>query len=1086
MKLFIFVLLVVSLFIAPFFVSAECAKVGTTVIFINGIFGDKEYAEKDKKGLEYEYGVRGLDNNTTFVLGYNTSHGRGVSDLVEAGVQMYKGGYLDNDLTDILRQVYTDLKTQKIILVGHSQGTFYTNAAYDYLVGHGVDKSAIAIYNVATPADKVSGDGKYLTSSTDKIIDSIARKLATLASAKKPLVANIDIKIPDNPEIDYASGHSFSQAYLGLVPDEIIGGIDQELSALTVNSDKKECFTQPKLDTMYRVFYLGYEFIDNVGEYSQYVQGQIVDIGNVIVQGIYNFGRDFMSNLAQAIGKGTASVSSFLNNNNQNSNPPFTPILSPDLVVTPVQPPIIEEITPPIEPLSYQDQLDDIQEKLDIIKQQVQELIDQQNQTVNDEQEKLEENIEENKDKEPSTKKPEAIHTDYPKILISEVQISPISQRFIELYNPNSTSISLTGWYLQRKDSNDSLWGTLVSSTNFEDKTIPSNGYFLISREIGGSDIFSNITLANDSSLVLKNPNEEISDKLGFGNSIDPEIASTINPVIGQSIGRKIVTDGVEQDTDNNLTDFEASTPTPKAQNVKYVAPPIATLASIAITTPAKKIVYNIGDVLDITGLVVTGTYSDSTTRVETVTSANITGFNSTTAIASQALIITIGDKTVTYAISINTVIDITSPNITTYTISNQVFSPNGDGIKDITSIDLSFSEDVIVDLDIINSAGIKVRDIYNPNYEVKNPDAKIWDGKDNAGILVSEGVYTVKIVITDIAGNSITNIGKKIAVDNFVPSSENFTITPTCLFSSPDVSNELGNVWSVVGMCGCSSPAWSDEIKGYGINMKICGWDSSTNQICNNIEFYGHGYNKIYTYPKIYIINGVCSLNPSLPDPVPSSDTLVISSNYVVSIPQKGVATIINIPYAVTKAELLANLSKNQAGQTWDSSAISEPPVTGDVLVVLAEDGISKAVYTISVPNSNKFTITPDCVFSSPDVSDAHGNVWSVVSMCGCSSPGWSDNTRSSGHDMKICGWGNTDVNQTCYDVAFYGHGYSKIYTYQTIYIINGICSLLPSIAPIDNPIISGIRPPVIGGNTGKRGHRKFRIYCNCFLVTK
>jgi len=1074
MKFSILILLVAALLIVPIFSLAECNKIGTTVIFVNGIFGELKFAQADAKSLAIEYALRGKGRDISFINGYNASHAEGVADLVEAAVQMYLGGFLDHDLTDILRQIHADLKTQRVLLVGHSQGTFYTNAAYDYLIGHGVDKGSIAVYNVATPANKVAGDGNYLTSSSDKIIDSIARKLATVAVAKKPLPANIDIKIPDNPEIDYSNGHSFSNAYLGLVPDKIISGIDNDLNSLTANSDKNECFIQPELGTMYRVFDLGYQIVDSVGEYSQYavttptITEPMQKFGDVVFNGIYNFGngiysfgRGIFSNVASAIGQGTAGISSFIKLNS-NSNLPTGPIISPELTVEPFQPIIPEEIIPPVETLSYQDQLDDIEERLDIIRQQVQTLIDQQNQQEDD-------NDNDNKNQEKNSKDSSAgsgtTRVNYPKILISEVQISPIGQRFIELYNPNSTSVSLIDWYLQRKDNNDSSWGSLVSATNFEGKTIQANGYFLISREIGGSNIFSNITLTNDNSLALKNPNGEISDKLGFGLAIDSETTPTINPAINLSIGRKLSAGGAEQDLDNNLADFEANTPTPGAHNIKYIEPPAATLSSIAITTPAGKIIYNVGEVLDITGLVVTGTYSDASTRVETVTATNITGFDSTIAIANQILTVTIGGKTTNYSISVNNIFDATPPSITSHTISNQVFSPNGDTIEDTTSIDLAFSEDVKVDFDIINSSDVKVKDIYD-SVKVKNPDAKIWDGKDNAGILVAEGVYTIKIVITDMADNSVTDISKKIAVDNFIPSSTNFTITPTCVFSSPDVSDSFGNSWGVVGMCSCGSPAWSDEIKGYGIEMKTnCGWNSSTNQVCNDVSFHRNGDAKIWTYQTIYIINGICSLNPTLPDPVPSSDIQVNSSVYVVSIPIKGSATVINVPFAVSKADLLANLTKNQAGQTWDDSLISNPPMNGDKLIVIAEDGISKATYTISVPSSSNFTITPTCVFSSPDVSGAYGNSWSSVGMCGCLSPNWSNTIRDSGHDMKICGW-NASTNQTCYDVSFGRNGDSKRWAYQTIYIINGVCTLTPSNTPIDMPVISGIRPPFISAS--------------------
>ncbi|MDR3519815.1 MAG: peptidoglycan-binding protein [Candidatus Pacebacteria bacterium] len=77
------------------------------------------------------------------------------------------------------------------------------------------------------------------------------------------------------------------------------------------------------------------------------------------------------------------------------------------------------------------------------------------------------------------------------------------------------------------------------------------------------------------------------------------------------------------------------------------------TLSSIAITTGATKLTYNVGDTLDITGLVVTGTYSDSSTQVEPITTANISGFNSSAPATGQVLTITVNGKTTTYTINI-------------------------------------------------------------------------------------------------------------------------------------------------------------------------------------------------------------------------------------------------------------------------------------------------------------------------------------------------------------------------------------------------------------------------------------------------
>ena len=49
----------------------------------------------------------------------------------------------------------------------------------------------------------------------------------------------------------------------------------------------------------------------------------------------------------------------------------------------------------------------------------------------------------------------------------------------------------------------------------------------------------------------------------------------------------------------------------------------------------------------------VTGTYSDTTTHVETITTDNVTGFNSAAVVASQTLTVTVGGQTTTYTVPI-------------------------------------------------------------------------------------------------------------------------------------------------------------------------------------------------------------------------------------------------------------------------------------------------------------------------------------------------------------------------------------------------------------------------------------------------
>jgi hypothetical protein len=86
--------------------------------------------------------------------------------------------------------------------------------------------------------------------------------------------------------------------------------------------------------------------------------------------------------------------------------------------------------------------------------------------------------------------------------------------------------------------------------------------------------------------------------------------------------------------------------------NIRNIEEPVV-LSSIEITNPATKLLYKVGDSLDITGLEVTGTYSDSSTQVETLTTANITGFDSSAVADDQVLTVTVGGETTTYTIDI-------------------------------------------------------------------------------------------------------------------------------------------------------------------------------------------------------------------------------------------------------------------------------------------------------------------------------------------------------------------------------------------------------------------------------------------------
>ncbi len=110
---------------------------------------------------------------------------------------------------------------------------------------------------------------------------------------------------------------------------------------------------------------------------------------------------------------------------------------------------------------------------------------------------------------------PSLVHA---QILFNEVTLVPTEERFIELYNSGDADVDLTGWYIQRKTATGSTFGSLVSSTKFENTTISAYGYFLIARSaFSDADIvLDTLSLTESNTLHLKNPEREIVDQVAW------------------------------------------------------------------------------------------------------------------------------------------------------------------------------------------------------------------------------------------------------------------------------------------------------------------------------------------------------------------------------------------------------------------------------------------------------------------------------------------------------------------------------------------------------------------------------------------
>ncbi len=115
--------------------------------------------------------------------------------------------------------------------------------------------------------------------------------------------------------------------------------------------------------------------------------------------------------------------------------------------------------------------------------------------------------------------------------------------------------------------------------------------------------------------------------------------------------------------------------------------------------------------------------------------------------------------------------VDNTAPVVTVvpeYTI----FSPDGDGSRDILKIAQTGSLEARWTGEILDQAGRVLRTV---NWSDSSPADFIWDGRDENGHLIQDGTFSYRIFSTDLAGNStlftfndlrIDTVPKQIAID--------------------------------------------------------------------------------------------------------------------------------------------------------------------------------------------------------------------------------------------------------------------------------------------------------------------------------
>jgi hypothetical protein len=146
--------------------------------------------------------------------------------------------------------------------------------------------------------------------------------------------------------------------------------------------------------------------------------------------------------------------------------------------------------------------------------------------------------------------------------------------------------------------------------------------------------------------------------------------------------------------------------------------------------------------------------------------------------------------------LGMSTAVAYDSPTLVTYTITNTTIEPPQTTSIDVafsTSIDVAFSESVSATIEIENASGDLVNELYSsPN--VKNPNAKTWDGTYTDGTTVPAGMYTVNVTgVNTTTQLSVINTSETITVvtsgDTTAPTVTNNTPTGTDVVISTTIT---------------------------------------------------------------------------------------------------------------------------------------------------------------------------------------------------------------------------------------------------------------------------------------------------------
>lgn len=178
-------------------------------------------------------------------------------------------------------------------------------------------------------------------------------------------------------------------------------------------------------------------------------------------------------------------------------------------------------------------------------------------------------------------------------LLIAEIQTgsgSSASEEFIELYNQSEDTLDLSKYKIEYFTASATSFSSPSRTIVFSGNLFPNGRYLIASTGYLGATANASFspTLAKTGGhlRVVSQENDQLTvdDLIGWGSATMPEGRVASAPNGGESLQRRLTSEGIYQDTDNNQEDFGISlAPSPEANNPQ---PPEATEPTDPTTEP--------------------------------------------------------------------------------------------------------------------------------------------------------------------------------------------------------------------------------------------------------------------------------------------------------------------------------------------------------------------------------------------------------------------------------------------------------------------------------------------------------------------